>query len=146
MMKKELLYLTDTSGVGLGAGLLKVRQGIICHKDTAPDNCIKTNNIYKWVHIQFESWYSNIEREVLGILQNLPKIQPLLFCKRGTYRKTSTKHTPEPPKNSTTTVLTRELHIDHKPLVAILKKDIAMLSQRLQCILLKIHQYKKDNI
>ena len=31
---------------------------------------------------------------------------------------------------------------DHKPLVAIFKKDVATLSQCIQCILLKIHQYK----
>ena len=30
---------------------------------------------------------------------------------------------------------------DHKPLVAIFKKDVAMLSQRIQGILLRIHQY-----
>ena len=31
---------------------------------------------------------------------------------------------------------------DHKPLVAIFKKDIATLLQRLQQILLRIHQYR----
>ena len=31
---------------------------------------------------------------------------------------------------------------DHKLLVAIFKKDVAMLSQCIQCILLKIHQYR----
>ena len=38
----------------------------------------------------------------------------------------------------------REVSIitDHKPLVAIFKKDVATLSQRLQGILLKIHQYR----
>ena len=30
---------------------------------------------------------------------------------------------------------------NHKPLVAILKKDAATLSQRIQCILLRIHQF-----
>ena len=30
----------------------------------------------------------------------------------------------------------------HKPLVAIFKKDIATLSQRIQCILLRTHQYR----
>ena len=30
---------------------------------------------------------------------------------------------------------------DHKPLVAMLKKDMATLSQCIQCIMLKIHQY-----
>ena len=31
---------------------------------------------------------------------------------------------------------------DHKLLVAIFKKDVGMLSQCIQCILLKIHQYR----
>ena len=31
---------------------------------------------------------------------------------------------------------------DHKPLVATLKKDMATLSQCIQCIMLKIHQYR----
>ena len=30
---------------------------------------------------------------------------------------------------------------DHKPLVAIFKKDIVTLSWQIQCILLRIHQY-----
>ena len=30
---------------------------------------------------------------------------------------------------------------DHKPLVSMFKKDVATLSQQIQCILLKIHQY-----
>ena len=32
--------------------------------------------------------------------------------------------------------------MDHKPLVSMFKKDVATLSQRMQCILLKIHQYR----
>ena len=38
----------------------------------------------------------------------------------------------------------REVSIitDHKPLVAIFKKDVATLSQQIQCILLRIHQYQ----
>ena len=37
---------------------------------------------------------------------------------------------------------TREIHgiTNHKPLVAVFKKDVAMLSQCIQCILLKIYQ------
>ena len=31
---------------------------------------------------------------------------------------------------------------DHKPLVSMFKKDVATLSQCIQCILLKIHQYR----
>ena len=38
----------------------------------------------------------------------------------------------------------REVSIitDHKPLLAIFKKDVATLSHRIQCILLRIHQYQ----
>ena len=32
--------------------------------------------------------------------------------------------------------------MDHKPLVSMFKKDVATLSQGIQCILLKIHQYR----
>ena len=32
--------------------------------------------------------------------------------------------------------------MDHKPLVEIFEKDIATLSQQIQCIPLKIHQYR----
>ena len=62
--------------------------------------------------------YSNIEREALGILHGLEKFHHYCFA--------------------------REVHIitDHKPLVAILKKDVATLSQCIQCILLKIHQHR----
>ena len=62
--------------------------------------------------------YSNIERETLGILHGLEKFHHSCFA--------------------------REVHIitDHKPLVAIFKKGVAMLSQCIQHILLKIHQYR----
>ena len=36
--------------------------------------------------------------------------------------------------------------MDHKPLVFIFKKDLATPSQRLPCILLKIHQFKVNII
>ena len=65
-----------------------------------------------------ECRYSNIEREALGILHGLEKFHHYCFA--------------------------REVHVitNHKPLVAILKKDMAMLSQCIQHILLKIHQYR----
>ena len=60
-----------------------------------------------------ECRYSNIEREALGILHGLEKFHHYCFA--------------------------REVHIitDHKPLVTIFKKDIVMLSQCIQHILLK---------
>ena len=65
-----------------------------------------------------EHRYSNIEREAIGILHGLKKFHHYCFA--------------------------REVHIirDHKPLVAIFKKDVAMPSQHIQCILLKIYQYR----
>ena len=63
--------------------------------------------------------YSNIERDALGILYGLEKFPYYYFA--------------------------REVSIttDDKPLIAIFKKkDIATLSQRLQKILLRIHQYR----
>ena len=46
-------------------------------------------------------------------------------------------------RSSTTIVLGEVLIItDHKPLVVMFKKDVATLSQHIQCILLKIHQYR----
>ena len=35
---------------------------------------------------------------------------------------------------------------DHKPLVAIFKKDVRTVSQQMQCILLKIHQHRAQII
>ena len=65
-----------------------------------------------------EHRYSNIEREALGILHGLEKFHHYCFA--------------------------REVHIitNHKPLVAILKKDGTTLSQCMQHILLKTHQYR----
>ena len=116
----KLLYLeADTSGVGLGAALLQTQEGTKCHKDVVPDNTILH-------HIAFasksltgtECRYSNIKREALGILHGLEKSHHYCF--------------------------TREVYIitNHKPLVAVFKKVVAMLSQCIQCILLKIHQYR----
>ena len=65
-----------------------------------------------------EHRYSNIEREALGILHGLEKFHHYCFGRE-------------------VIVIT-----DHKPLVAIFKKDVATLSQHIQCILLKIHQYR----
>ena len=65
-----------------------------------------------------EQRYSNIKREALGILHGLEKFPHYCFG-RGVL------------------VIT-----DQKPLVSIFKKDVATLLQGIQCILLKIHQYR----
>ena len=37
--EKELQYFgTDASGTAFGAGLLQIRDGVTCPRDTAPDN------------------------------------------------------------------------------------------------------------
>ena len=60
--------------------------------------------------------YSNIEHEALGILYDLEKFHHYCFS--------------------------REVFVimDHKPLLSMFRKDVATLSQCIQCILLKIHQ------
>ena len=65
-----------------------------------------------------EHRYSNIERELLGLLHRLKKFHHYCFV--------------------------REVYVitDHKPLVSIFKKDMVTLSQSIQQILLKIHQYR----
>ena len=64
-----------------------------------------------------ETWFGNIERKVLGILHVLEKIHQ--YCVSYNI----------------------SVKTDDKPLVAIYKKDVASLSQRLQRLLLHIHQY-----
>ena len=62
--------------------------------------------------------YSNIEHEALGILHRLEKLHHYCFGQE---------------------VL---IFTNHKPLVAMFKKDVATLLQCIQCIMLKIHQYR----
>ena len=64
-----------------------------------------------------ETCYSNIEKEALSILHGLENYHHYCF-------------------SCLVSVIT-----DHKPLVAIFKKDVANLSHRLQWILLQINQY-----
>ena len=101
----KLLYLeTDTSGVGLGAALLPMHEGTTCQKDTVPDNTILCPIAFaSKILTGTEHRYSNIEKDPLGILHGLKKFHHYCFA--------------------------REVHIitDHKPLVAIFKKDMATL-------------------
>ena len=62
--------------------------------------------------------YNNIEHEALGILHGLENFHHYCFGRE---------------------VL---VIMDHKPLVSMFKKDVTTLSQQIQCILLKIHQYR----
>ena len=114
----KLLYLeTDASRVGLGAALLQtqeMQEGTTCQIDMVPDNRILHPIAFASKRLTgTRHRYSNIEREALGILHGLKKFHHYCF--------------------------TREVHVitDHKLLVAIFKKDFAVLSQHIQHILLK---------
>ena len=116
----KLLYLeTDASGVGLGVALLQVCKGTTCQKDVAPDNIILHPIVFASKSLTgAECRYSNIKREAPRHTTWAQKCHHYCFA--------------------------REVLIitDHKPLVAIFKKDMTMLSQCIQCILLKIYQYR----
>ena len=116
---KPLYLETDASDVGLGAALLQMCEGTTCQKDTLPDNTILQPIAFASKSLTgAEHRYSNIEREALGILHGLENFHH--YC------------------------LAREVHIitNNKTLVATFKKDMATLLHCMQCILLKIHQYR----
>ena len=103
---KPLYLKTDTSGVGLGTALLQTWDGTTCQKDMVLDNTILHPIEFASIHLtNAEHRYSNIERDVLGILYRLKKFQHYCFM--------------------------REIYVitDNKPLVFIFKKDVATLSQ-----------------
>ena len=112
------LYLeTDMSGIGLRAALLQLRDDTSCQTHMAPDNTILCFITFARKSLMgTESRYSNIECEALGILHGLEKFHHYCFSRE---------------------VL---MITDNKPLVSMFKKDVATLSQCIQCILLKIHQ------
>ena len=116
----KLLYLkTDVSGIGLGTALLQLRDNMGCQKDTAPDNPILHPIAFASKSLTgAEQRYSNIKCEALGILHGLEIFHHYCFGRE-------------------VLVIT-----DHKLLISIFKKDVATLSQWIQCILLKIHQYR----
>ena len=113
------LYLeTDVSGVGLGKWLLQVRERMNSGHDEVSANVTPLPMACTSKSLSdAEWWYSNIEWEALEILQGLQKFHHYCFA--------------------------REVCVimDHIPLVVIISKDVAMLSQCLQCILLHIYQY-----
>ena len=86
-----------------------------CQKDSAPDNTILCPIAFVSKSLTgAEQRYSNMECKVLGILHGLEKFHHYCFGRE-------------------VLVIT-----DHKLLVSIFKKDVATLSQWIQCILLKI--------
>ena len=116
----KLLYLeTDASGIGLGAALLQLCDNTACQKGMALNNTILCPIAFASKSLTGAEWrYSNIEHEVLGTLHGLEKFHHYCFGRE-------------------VLVIT-----DHKPLIAMFKKDIATLLQHIQCILLKIHPYR----
>ena len=99
--------------------LLQTRDGATYQRDTAPDNTTLQPIAFASKSItSAECTFSNIEREALGILHGLERCHH--YC------------------------LTRDVNVitDHKLLVSIFKKDVATLSQRIQYIILRIHQYR----
>ena len=118
--KNKPLYLeTDALEIGLGAALLQIRDGATCPMDIEPDNTILRPIIFASKSLtSMEQRYNNMEREALGILHGLERFHHYCFA--------------------------REISIitDHKPLVAIFKTDAATLSKRIQCILLRIYQFR----
>ena len=116
---KPLYLVTDASGVGLGAALLQLCDNTACQKGMAPDNTNLCPIAFASKSVTGAEWrYSNIKGGALGILHGLEKFHHYCFGKE---------------------VL---IIMDHKPLVSIFQKDVATLSQHIQCILLKIHQYR----
>ena len=99
----------DTFGIGLGIAILKTRSSTNFPRDKASDNSILRPITFASKSLSGAGRrYSNIEREALGILHRFEKLHYYCFA-----RKVS--------------IIT-----DHKPLVAIFKKDVAVLSKKIQ--------------
>ena len=82
--EKESLYLeTDFSGIGLGAGLLQVRDGMQFSQEEAPDNtalCLIA--LASMILTSAKTWYSNMDREALGIFSGLEKFHHYCFTNK----------------------------------------------------------------
>ena len=82
-VEARLQYLeNDASWIGLGAGLLKVRDCINCALDERPDNMLLQPTAFPSMSLYCtERRCSNLEREVLGILHRQEKFQHYCFSK-----------------------------------------------------------------
>ena len=100
------LYLeTNSSGIGPGDGSLQVRDGMNCGHDKILYNTILVPTAFASKSLSSaEQSYSSIECEALGILHWVGKFHHYCFMKK-------------------VCIIT-----NHKPLVAILSKDVMMLS------------------
>ena len=112
---KPFYIETDASGTGLGASLLQMSEDVNCRHDEVMDICPIA--FARKILSSMEWWYSDIEMEKPSILQWHKKFHH--YC------------------------ITKDVHFitDYKPLVAMISKDVATLSQQLQCIMLCVHQY-----
>ena len=118
-INKPLYLETDTSGIGLRAALLQLRDDTSCQAHMVPDNTILCPIAFANKSLMgTEHRYSNVKCEALSILHGLEKFHHYCFGRE---------------------VL---MITDHYPLVSMFKKDVATLSQCIQCILLKIDQYR----
>ena len=101
------LYLeTDTSSISLGAKILHVRHGMNCGHDEVPENTILHLTAFAITSLSStEKHYRNIKCKALGILHGLEWFHYYCFVRE-------------------VCIITY-----YKILVAILNKDVAMLSQ-----------------
>ena len=99
---KDHIIQTDASKTGLSAVLLQEGQSIVYASRALRDT---------------ECGYSNIERELLGVVLGLERLHHCTFGKSITVKT------------------------DHQPLTSIWKKTIATSSPRLQRLLLRLAQY-----
>ena len=104
--RKPLHLETDASGVGLGASILQVRDNQNGRYDEVPENEMLQPIAFASKSLSStEQWYSNIEREALTILHGLQKFHHSCFSHKA------------------------HVITDQRPLVVIMGKDVAMLSQ-----------------
>ena len=104
---KPLFLETDVSRSGLGVALLQTRDELTCPRDIVPDNTIHRPIAFANKSLtSMEHRHSHIKREALGILHGLERF--CHYCFAGEV-----------------SIIT-----NHKPLVVILKKDAATLSQK----------------
>ena len=99
---KDHIIQTDASKTGLGAVLLQEGQPVVYASRTLTDT---------------ECRYSNIKRELLGVVFGLERLHHYTFGKPIT------------------------VETDHQPLTSIWKKTIVTSSPRLQRLLLRLAQY-----
>ena len=104
-MAKTLCLETSASGISLGAGLFQVRDVMNCRHNETPDKTLLCPVAFASKSLSSAKWhYSSIECEGLRILPGLDKFN---HC------------------------FAREVYVitNHKPLVAILSKDVSTLSE-----------------